>query len=62
MDHVQQVLKFLNNAGVSINIKKCEFFTNCLDYLRHFICSRRLEVSTAMLDAVGRLEYPTSLT
>lgn len=37
IQHVCQVLTLLNNADVTLNLKKCEFLTNCINYFGHVI-------------------------
>lgn len=60
--HFRQVLRLLYNADVKLNLKKWEFFTSRIDYLRHVIRSRRLEVSIHMIETKHRLESPTTVT
>lgn len=62
INHVRKVLTLLNEASVTLHLKKCEFFTNRIDCLGNVIRQRRLEVSTRTINAVGGLEHPTKLT
>lgn len=55
--HVQKVLKVLYDAGVTLKLKKCEFFTIRIDYPAHVIRPGHLEVSTRTIDAIRRLKY-----
>lgn len=32
IDQVQQVLKLLHNAGVTLKLKECELSSNCIDF------------------------------
>lgn len=44
-----------------MNLEKCQLFTNLIDYLRHVICPKRLEISTAAVHAMRRLNYPNTV-
>jgi Reverse transcriptase (RNA-dependent DNA polymerase) len=35
--HVDEVLTTLGKAGLSLTLKKCHFFKDAVDYLRHVI-------------------------
>lgn len=60
--HVGQVLTILNDAGETPSLKKCKFFTTCIDYLCHAFCAGSLNVSTRTIDADRRLEQSANLT
>lgn len=62
IDHVRQVLTLLYDAGVTLNRKKPEFSTNCIDYLGHVTRPARLEVSTRATDAICELKFLTTVT
>lgn len=62
IDHVRQFLMLRDDAGVKINLKKCEFSTNRMDYLGQLICPGCLEPGTRKIDAVRELEHPNNLT
>lgn len=42
IDHVDDVLTTLSQAGISLKLKKCEFFHTCIKYLGHVIRPVRL--------------------
>lgn len=58
---VSQVLNFLSHKSVKLNLNKCVFFINLMDYPGHFMHPGRLEVWTRTIYAVQRLESPISL-
>lgn len=58
---VRQVLTLMTNAGLKLNLKKCKFLTNCIDYFGNVIHSGRLSVSTRTIDVLQGPEHPTDL-
>lgn len=50
-DHVEKLLKPLDEAIIALKFKKCEFFTNHINYLGHVIRPARLKVSAQTIDA-----------
>lgn len=59
---VRKVITLLNNAGVSLKLKKRRFFTEAIDYLRYIIRPRRLEISSHTTEAIHGPKSPTNLT
>ena len=37
INHVDEVLEYLSQAGVTLKIRKCNFFTDKVEYLGHII-------------------------
>lgn len=62
IDQVRQVLTLLRNAGVTLKLRKCEFFTNSIDFLGHVIRPGQLEVSSHTVDVIRDLKPPTNFT
>lgn len=60
-EQVRQVLRLLNDVGVTLNFKKCRFFTNLIDYPGHDIRPGRLEGLAWTSNAVQDLENQTNL-
>ena len=60
--HVQDVLNILQRAGISLKLKKCNFFTKAVDYLGHVIKPGRLEVATKNTAAVEGFREPETQT
>lgn len=50
IEHVKQVLTLLKHAGVRLNVKKCYFFTETIEYLGNVIRPRCLEIATHTTD------------
>lgn len=42
--HVEDILTTVGEAGVTVNFKKCHFFSNYVDYLGHIIKPVRLKI------------------
>lgn len=59
IEQVIQVLPLLNDAGVTLEMKKSEFFIYHIEYLGHVSPLGRLPLSTRPIDAVCRLQFPT---
>jgi len=51
-DHVRTVLGLLKDAGVTLRLDKCHFFSEAVDYLGHVVRPGRLAVSSKTCDAV----------
>ncbi len=47
IEHVDAVLTALRGAGVSLKLRKCQFFTDRIRYLGHIIRPGTLEVEEA---------------
>ena len=42
IQHVDEVLTILRNAGISLKLRKCEFFQQKVNYLGHVILQNKL--------------------
>lgn len=62
MDQFQRVLTLLYVAGVTFNLEKFEFFTNCIIHLGHVLRSGRLEVLTRTIGTTWRPQQRTTVT
>jgi Reverse transcriptase (RNA-dependent DNA polymerase) len=58
--HVAEVLTLLGNAGLSLKLKKCHFFSETVDYLGHVIRPGRLEVAEKNTTALKKARQPHS--
>lgn len=62
IEHPQPILISLKGSLGTLNLKKCRFFTNHIDYLRHVICPGCMEVFAHTIASIYGLEHQTSLT
>ena len=46
LQHVDEVLTLLSKAGVSVKLKKCDFFCDPVSYLGHVVTPGKLGVAT----------------
>ena len=60
--HVEEILEKLQDAGVSLKLKKCRFFAETVDYLGHVIRPGLLEVATKNTAAIDGFEEPKTQT
>ena len=60
--HVDEVLTLLRSAGVSLKLKKCEFFQPKVDYLGHVITPGELAVATENTKAFEYAAVPRNAT
>lgn len=60
MEHVRQELRSVNDVCVTLNAKKCEFFPSRIDYPNQDTHTGRIDVLKRTIDAVRKLEQPTT--
>ena len=60
--HLDQVLTLLRAAGVSLKLKKCQFFQSRVDYLGHVISPGKLSMATESSAAFAECKFPRTLT
>ena len=60
--HVKEILEKLQDAGVSLKLKKCRFFAETVDYLGHVVRPGLLEVATKNTAAIDGFEEPKTQT
>lgn len=53
IDHVKHVVTILRDAGVTVKLKKCNFFINTADHLGHVICARCFEIASHMAEVMA---------
>lgn len=56
-EHARQVLKLLRRADVTLEHKKCSFFTNTIVYLGRAKRLRRLEITFHTADMIKHLQH-----
>ena len=62
IEHVKKVLMLLQDAGVTIKLRKCFFFTDNIDYLGHVIRPGTLEIAPKATEAIKNLKPPKNVT
>jgi Reverse transcriptase (RNA-dependent DNA polymerase) len=60
--HVAEVLTLLGNAGLSLQLKKCHFFSETVDYLGHVMRPGRLGVAEKNTTALKTAPLPRTQT
>lgn len=60
--HVKQVSTLLHKPGVTLTLKKCRFYTNTMDYLKHVIWSRSPKIAQPTTDGIMQLKEPCNVT
>ena len=60
--HVRTVLTLLSKAGISLKLKKCEFFRPSVSYLGHTVRPGKLEVASKTCNAVRQAKPPQTQT
>ena len=60
MEHLDAVLHRLYSAGLSLNLKKCKFFQESVDYLGHVIRPGKLAVAEKNTKALQTARPPTT--
>ncbi len=62
INHVDEVLTCLREAGITLKISKCSFFSDKIEYLGHVIKPGRLEVDEANTKSLRDALPPTTKT
>ena len=59
---VDEVLQLLHQAGVTLKLKKCSWFTKKVHYLGHHITPGKLAVAKVPTDSFAKATFPTNIT
>ena len=59
---MDEVLRLLHQAGVTLKLKKCSWFTKKFHYLGHDITPGKLAVAKAPTDSFAKATLPTNIT
>ena len=62
IQHVDEILTALGNAGVTLKIKKCKFFSDTVEYLGHIIKPGNLEIDSSNTKSLREAKPPTTKT
>ena len=57
-EHLDNILAALHAAGISLELKKCEFLTDKVKYLGHIVRPGKLEIDKARIAALEKAEPP----
>ena len=60
--HVDEILTLLGQAGITLKLKKCEFFQPRVDYLGHVITPGKLAVALDNTKAFADCTFPRNVT
>ncbi len=61
LDHLQQVLRRIMNAGLKLKPSECHFITKEVQYLGHLMTPEGLKTNLATVSAVNEFPQPTNL-
>ena len=62
LKNVDEVLKLLHDAGVTLKLKKCSWFTKKVHYLGHDITPGKLAVAKAPAESFAKAVFPKNIT
>lgn len=62
IEHARQIQTLPSDAGLLLNLKRCDFFINGIDYLGHFTCPKPLEESTWKINVGCWLQHQSNPT
>jgi len=62
ISHVDNVLQILHQAGVTLKLKKSEFFRKSVDYLGHRLRPGKLAILDSGTEALREAQYPRNQT
>jgi hypothetical protein len=60
LNHVREVLTRLRNAGLTVNVSKCEIAMNEMCVLGHTIKDGKIGVDDRKVEAIKQLKYPVT--
>ena len=60
--HVDEIFTALGEAGVTLKISKCRFFSDTVEYLGHIIKPGKLEIDLAHTASLREAKPPTTKT
>ncbi len=61
-EHLQDVLRLLDQVGGTLKLKKCRFFCDTVDYLGHVIRPERLALAEKNTHALKEANHPQTQT
>lgn len=61
LKHIQKILPLLKDAGITIKLKKCFFYSQTIDLLGHVIALGHLKVAQKTTQAIKIPQYSTTV-
>lgn len=62
ISHVRQVITLLDNAGATLKLKRCKFFTDTIDNFGRIMCPRQSKFASHTTSVIRGLKALTSFT
>ncbi|CAN8072599.1 unnamed protein product, partial [Agarophyton chilense] len=62
LEHVRDVMKILRDAGITLKLKKSEFFTDSVKYLGHIIRPGQLSINEVRVKSLKEAKHPKTQT
>lgn len=62
LDHISALVTVLRNVGITLKLRKCEFFTNTVQDLGHIIRSGRLKIEKDRMTSLAESQEPGTQT
>lgn len=62
MNHVDAILKVLQNAGSSLKLRKCDLFSDTVKYLGQIISPGTLAIYKEHVKSLEKLQHSTTIT
>ena len=58
LDHIEQVFKQLEEAGLKLSLKKCSFFKKHIQYLGHLLSEEGIQPLPEKLESIAKMPRP----
>ena len=58
LDHIEQVFKRLEEAGLKLSLKKCSFFKKHIQYLGHLLSEEGIQPLPEKLESIAKMPRP----
>ena len=62
LQHITKVLSLLNNAGMTLKLRKCFFLQQRVEYLGHIVAPGQLQVASKTCQAIKEMPPPRTIT
>lgn len=61
LEHIKMILKTLDEAGLKLNMEKCQFFQRQVQYLGYIVNQKGIDINQDRLDEIKNFPRPNSL-